>query len=348
MRIYGGRFHGCRADEYVWRGHRLVCMENELLRIGVVASKGADIIELRYKSLDLDVLWHAPQPFCPPGQHVPSIGSKEGSFMDYYSGGWQEAFPNGTIAAEYRGAEIGVHGEIALLPWDVQVREDTAQRIEIEFSVETFRTPFRLERRMILERQSPVLQINESVMNAGEEDEAFMWGHHPAFGPPFLEAGCLIELPPCEISVPDYAEKLNRRFALSSGSQYPYALTLSGKNERADIVKGKDSRTEDVLLLSRFAEGWFAIRNPNLQLAVRLTWDVRVFPYLWCWQLYGGGWGYPYYGRAYALALEPFSSPILTLPECVNAKCAPILCAGKTLASNMQVGIFTIGSNVSP
>lgn len=323
-------------------------MENEKLRVAVVASKGADIIELRYKSLDLDFLWHAPQPFCPPGQHIPTTSGKNGSFLDFYTGGWQEAFPTGTIPAEYKDAEMGVHGEVALLPWDVKILEDTAQRIEIKFSVETFRTPFRLERQMTLERQSSILQISESVTNVGEEDEAFMWGHHPAFGGPFLEAGCLIELPPCEISVPEYAEKLNRRLALNPGSQYPYSPAVSGENERVDIVRGKESRTEDVLQFTGFREGWCALRNPRLQVAIRLAWDVRVFPYLWCWQLYGGRWGYPYYGRAHALALEPFTSPILALPECVKTKSAPILSAGKTLTSHMEVSIFNGAVKTEP
>lgn len=345
MNLYGGRFHGCRANEYMWRGYRLIYMENELLRVCVVASKGADIVELRYKPMDLDVLWHAPQPLCPPGLYIPTIESKTGAFMDFYSGGWQEAFPAGAVPAEYKGAALGVHGEVALMPWDVQIREDTSQRIEIEFSVETLRTPFRLARRMTLERGSPVLYLDELVVNLGEEDTAFIWGHHPAFGAPFLEAGCLIELPRCEISIPEYTERLNRRFAVGSTSQYPYARNLSGAEERIDVVKGKESRTEDVLHFTHLEQGNCNIRNPRLQFSVQLTWDVGVFPYLWCWQLYGGRWGYPYYGRAYTVALEPFTSPILALPECVQTGCAPILGAGNSIASHMEVRLSDARSN---
>jgi hypothetical protein len=65
---------------------------------------------------------------------------------------------------------LGQHGEVALLPWDVRVVEDRAERIEVEFSVETVRTPFRLVRRMILESDSPVLHLQESLSNLGEED----------------------------------------------------------------------------------------------------------------------------------------------------------------------------------
>src|SRR5262249_51823725 len=150
-------------------------------------SKGADIVEFRYKPRDLDVLWHAPQPLLPPGQLVPTISSKIGSFLDHYSGGWQEIFPAGGSPTEYKGIEFGVHGEVCLLPWDVIVQEDSASRIAVKFAVETIRTPFRLERTLILRSGSPVVEIEESVTNLGEEELAFMWGHHPAFGPPFLE-----------------------------------------------------------------------------------------------------------------------------------------------------------------
>jgi hypothetical protein len=69
--LYHARHHGCRIGEFLWRGHRLIVLENKRLRVGVLASKGADVVEFRYKPLDLDVLWHAPQTVLPPGQAVP-------------------------------------------------------------------------------------------------------------------------------------------------------------------------------------------------------------------------------------------------------------------------------------
>src|SRR5262249_38800137 len=70
-RIYQTRHHGCRVTEFLWHGHRLIVLENEVLRISVLASKGADIIEYRYKPMDLDVLWHAPQAVLPAGLGAP-------------------------------------------------------------------------------------------------------------------------------------------------------------------------------------------------------------------------------------------------------------------------------------
>jgi Domain of unknown function (DUF4432) len=334
--IYSKRFHQCRTDEYGWHGHRLVVMENSLLRIGILASKGADIVEFRYKPRDMDVLWHAPQAISPPGQYISSVASSQGAFLDYYAGGWQEIFPNGGPATKYKGAELGEHGEVALLPWDVRVCEDSPQRVEIEFSVETFRTPFRLTRRMILEEQASVVQLKERVTNLGEEDLALAWGHHPVFGAPFLEAGCVIDLPPCEATVPEYARGLNRRLDL-------------GRCElaQANVILGKERRTEDVVLFTGFREGWAALRNPSRKLAVGFVWEIAAFPYLWCWQVFGGSWGYPFYGRTYNVGIEPFNCPILPLDRCIEEKCARMLPAGQEIASLMEVGVFEVGRKIA-
>ena len=39
-----------------------------------------------------------------------------------------------------------------------------------------------------------------------------------------------------------------------------------------------------------------------------MAWDEKLFQYLWMWQVYGGHNDYPWYGRTYNVALEPFTS----------------------------------------
>ena len=51
---------GARLRDVTYQGIRMVILENELLRIGVLAGKGADIIELNYKPRDLDFIWLTP------------------------------------------------------------------------------------------------------------------------------------------------------------------------------------------------------------------------------------------------------------------------------------------------
>lgn len=342
MPFYSQRFHGCRLEEYTWRGHRLVVLENELLKIGVIASKGADILEFRYKPQDLDVLWHAPQPLMPPGQYIPTTSRAQGAFLDYFPGGWQEVFPNAGPAAIYRGAEIGQHGEVALQPWDVRIVEDNARRVEVEFSVETMRMPFRLARRMILESGSPALILDETVTHLGEEPLHYLWGHHPALGAPFLEEGCIIEMPDSEVVEPSRASDLKRRFAVDRPARYPELELVDGSLGRVDKVNSKEARTEDVLLFHGYREGRCAVRNPQRGLSFKLTWDPKAFPYFWCWQVYGGSFGYPYYGRAYTIALEPFNCPIQNLVETTADGVAPLLQPGATIQTQITAAIEVV------
>jgi hypothetical protein len=341
MPLYSPRWHGCRADEFVWRGHRLVVLENELIRVGVLASQGADILEFRYKPQDLDVMWHAPQPVLPPGQFVTSAPRLQGNFMDFYPGGWQEVFPNAGPETVYKGANLGQHGEIALQPWDVRVAEDRPGRIAVEFSVETMRTPFRLSRRMALTSGSAILSLEERVTNLGEEVLHYAWGHHPALGAPFLEEGCVLELPDCSVAQTAYAKGLNRRFAAEVSGRFPYLPMKDGSRGRVDRIPGKDARSEDVFQFHGFAEGRCALRNPKRGMAFVMRWPVDIFPYLWCWQVCGGSFGYPYYGRTYTVAVEPFNCPIQGLAQNAEAGAVPTLAAGASVSARLEIGIAT-------
>ena len=49
------RNYGCRvSDSWTYRGLKTVVLENDLLRIVILADKGADIYQFVYKPLDVD------------------------------------------------------------------------------------------------------------------------------------------------------------------------------------------------------------------------------------------------------------------------------------------------------
>ena len=336
MKLYSQRFHGCRLDEFTWRGHQLVTMENELLRVGILPTKGADVIEFRYKPRDLDVLFHSSVPICPPGQQIPTTARIEGAFMDYYHGGWQEIFPNAGDATTYQGSALGEHGEVCLLPWDVKVIEDSPGRIEVQFTVETFRLPFRLQRNMSLSAGSSVVSLDECVTNLGAVEVAYQWGHHPAFGAPFVGPGCVMDLPRCDAIVPEFAQDLTRRLPLGP-------INLDHINK----VPSLENRSEDVVIFRNFQEGWAAIRNPELSLAVGIQWDAAAFPYVWCWQGFGGCFRAPFFGRVYTLALEPFNCPPETLHSLAEKKAARVLGPGEQARARLELGIHETNSAIS-
>ena len=113
-------------------------------------------------------------------------------FLDYYVGGWQEILPNGGPPVTHRGAEYGQHGEVCLVPWASEVVEDSPERVALRCTVRALRTPLRLERTMTLERGRATLLLDERLLNEAGEPLDVMWGHHIAFGLPFLAQGATI------------------------------------------------------------------------------------------------------------------------------------------------------------
>ena len=160
-----------------------------------MADKGTDIYEFLYKPLDMDFMWRNPLGFQNPSRFIPTINSQGGNFMDYYHGGWQEIFPIGSGACQYKGAEFGLHSESSLLAWDAQILRDEEDEVSVHFKVRTARTPFLLEKILTLRANEPILRIWERVTNLAEEPMDFMWGHHPAVGGRFLDESCVIDAP---------------------------------------------------------------------------------------------------------------------------------------------------------
>ncbi|HET7771499.1 MAG TPA: aldose 1-epimerase [Chloroflexota bacterium] len=336
-RRYAERHHGCRVEEFIWRGHQLVVLENELLRVGVVATKGADVVELRYKPLDLDFMWHAPHPLLPPGEAVPTTPSPTGTFFDQYHGGWQESLPAGNGVPALGKAQLGLHGEVSSQPWDVRLVQDDAERVAVEFSVRGRRTPFWLRRTMIVERDRPFVTLDETLVNEGEEPVPFMWGHHPAFGGPLLSEGAVLELPAAPVTV---RPMRNPRLAAGTYDAWPHLRDRGGREIDASVLPSKSTRTADTLFLdlSGRPTGFAALRHPEREVGAALEWDARVFPYVWSWQVFGGAWGYPFYGRAHLVAIEPFTAPIGSLEDAIQSGHARPLDPGAQLSTSLRAG----------
>lgn len=332
------RHQRCRIDAVVRRGHEYVSVENESIRVTFVTTKGADVVEFRHKPTDVDAMWHSPHPLNPPGSQVPTVPASRGSFFDHYEGGWQEVMPAGGGPATYKGAEIGLHGEATFLPWQAEVVEDSPERVSVRFSVALRRTPFVMERLVTVEEGRAGISWRGTVRNEGEEPMHFMWGQHICFGPPFIAPGCAIDLPAARVKIPE-AVAGTARFVAGQEATWPDLRTADGCTARADLVLPKEARTHDTYTIFP-EEGWFAVRNRDLDLGLLATWDRAVYPYLWTWQVYGGATGYPYYGRAYALGLEPFSSPAGTLTANVERGLAQALEAGSELTVNLRVDFF--------
>jgi hypothetical protein len=281
-------------------------LENEIIRVAILADKGTDIIEFLHKPSDTDFMWRSPMGIKNPALFVPTSAQPSGAFLDYYEGGWQEILPAGGDASNYKGAYFGVHGEVSLIPWQYTIIDDCPERVAVKFSVRTCRTPFFIEKILSLNEGVGVLSITEEVINEGQEEMDLMWGHHPAFGYPFLDESCVIDLAGAKV----LTRKLDRtsRTIDAKGFQWPYIDGIGDEQIDLSHIPPPDAKHHDWACLSDLKEGWYAITNQKKGVGFGLVWPREVFPYIWYWQCAGGGEGAPFYGRVYTFALEPWST----------------------------------------
>ncbi|MBO9605783.1 MAG: DUF4432 family protein [Paenibacillaceae bacterium] len=336
------RNYGCRIhDQLTYFGMRTVVLENERVRISILADKGTEIFEYLYKPRDLDLMWLSENGVQNPGDYLPTSPDPVSTFIDYYTGGWQEVFPNGGPTSVYRGAQFGQHGEVAHMPWDYEIVEDTQTRISVRFRVRTKKVPFQLTKTMSLESGSSSLRIEEQLENLSEIPLRFMWGHHLAFGKPFLQPGCRILVPDQVKIVTEAADSpVAEPGRVKRGAFYdwPYGVNEAGKPVDFSRLPNRGTPSE-MLYLTGFGErAWYRLENNMLGMGMKVEWDGAMMPYLWYWQEFGATEGYPWYGRHYNIGLEPFSSyPTLGLEEAIRNDSAGSVGPGESKSFYVKV-----------
>ena len=303
------RNSGCRvSDAWTYRGLKTVILENELLRVVVLADKGADVYELVYKPTDTDFMWRTPWGVRDPRRFTSTTGWPPALWLDSYEGGWQTLAPTAGPPAEYRGAEIGQHSESTLMPWDVRIEEDSPERVAAKFWVRTYRTPFYVEKTLSLEAGSPVLTVEEAVVNEAEEEAECVWGQHIALGAPFLSPACRLDLPGARVFTLGEGMESERRLADGDGGPWPNAPGANGGTVDLRTFPDRSERLMDLAVLHELEDGWYAVTNADLGVGFGFSFPKETFPFIWYWQVFGGGSGYPWYRRTYNVGLEPFSS----------------------------------------
>jgi hypothetical protein len=153
---------GARVHEQARAGVDGLTLENRALRVGVLTGRGADIVEFNYKPRDMDfvTLWGEGIPRAEPGDATAMDAGT--TFMDLYRGGWQEIFPNGGSPSRHAGATYAQHGEVTRLAWDVELLEDTEERVAVRLRTRLRRAPLELHKTLRLGAGEPVLDVVET------------------------------------------------------------------------------------------------------------------------------------------------------------------------------------------
>lgn len=280
-----------------WRGLALRSAEVEVV---LLPDKGCDIYSWTDRASGVDVLFKTPWGL-PPLAPV-ATGDSHAAWQERYPGGWQVLCPNGGAESEAPGGGVrwGFHGEASLVPWEV-VAEGPDW---VELTVRLHRAPLRLRRRITLSGR--LLTVDESVTNSSPDGIEFMWSHHPAFGPPFLDPDCVLTTNASAV----VADEQIPGTLLSPGSRHrwPHVSTVDG--EPLDLSRLPSAPAMQLAYLTEFTDdhGWYAITNERLGLGVGIRWPTETFGHAWLWQELNASPGYPWWREAYVCAIEPAST----------------------------------------
>ncbi|MEM4311977.1 MAG: DUF4432 family protein [Nitrososphaerales archaeon] len=336
----------CKVSlDWSFKGFRALILENKWIRLACLPGKGSDIIEITYKPLDINLLWNFELANVDRESLISNLSSALGSFLDFYLGGWQDILPSaGHGPVNYRGADFGLHGETSTLSWDCVIEEDSKDRVRAKLSVRGRRYPYKVEKWISLEKNETIIKIRERLTNLANHELEFSWLQHPAFGEPFLQEGVTINVPAREV-ISD--GKFRAFYGTKEGKyKWPKVMDTEGRERDLSLIPSRNLLSHDVVFLSSLDEGWYAITNKKLNLGFGLRWNKKIFPFIWFWQNYNTP-NYPWYGKAWNIALEPCSSiPGTGLAEQVREGNFLKLEAGESLETEIIATIYTNYSKV--
>ncbi len=274
----------------------LLRLVTDELVVVVTPHNGCDIVSLVDRRTGVDVLWKSPW-----GRHVAAAGGYAGNSSDYWlrrlRGGWNLLLPHAGAERTRDGALVPFHGEAGTAYWTVEHQTTTEARL----STTLLTAPLTVRRQ--LEVQGDTLWVIDAVVNDSPDAVSISWGHHPTFGPPLIAAQARLEI--------------DARVVVLDADMHP----TGGLGDRPTHEESRWPIISDVDLsvvptapramlayLSELTEGKYRIINDQLNLGVELTWPLEVFSHVWLWQELQGSTGYPWFRRAYAMAVEPQST----------------------------------------
>jgi hypothetical protein len=307
--------------------------------VTILPDRGADIHAVRDLRTGVDVLWKTPWGLRVRADDDSPPGSPE-AWLGSYAGGWQVLFPSGGGPSSHRGVDHPYHGEACSRPWEATIAT-AADRVELRVRLSD--SPLLLERVVSLVPGGSQVVVEERVTNEGDRPVDYMWVHHPAFGAPLVAPGARIRTSATTILVDATLDGPANPLEPGSSHDWPIVETRDGRRLDLSAVPSAARGRSLLGYLSGFEEGEVSIENHALGLACTLSWQLDVFPYAWLWQELGGTTGPPWFGDAYAMAVEPATSvPATGLGGVVAAGTHRVLAAGASAATELRLRISAL------
>ncbi len=326
-------------------GWQAIRLRSADVDVTLLPEKGGEIYALtarKHGPRGIDVLWKAPWGLRPPPIPSSTGPDSQAVWLDHYAGGWQELLPNAGGACTVLGAAHTFHGEASVVPWAHEIDVPHGGVPRIHLTVRLARTPLRVEKHVWLDPDRPVLHLWERMTNEGASPQPIMWGHHPAFGAPFLAAGSRLDAPARTFLANNPQVSPTSPIAPGQRSAWPHVTHAGGGTLDLSLLPGPEARTDRFGYLLDLDDGWYALSNDALGLGFALTWPKDVFPCVWLWQELCGTQTYPWYGSTYVMGVEPNTShPADGLATAIERGTARTIAPGDSLEAELTATLFT-------
>lgn len=307
-----------RADDrWSYAGLPLIRVENERLTVDIVPALGGKILNLIDKRNDRNVLWRNPRV-------VPQRAPLHSNPDDYFSGGWDDAFPTGDASIDRQGNHLPTLGEVRTLALSSRIEEDGPHEARIVLDGYTPITTARWTRVITLREDEPILGLRTRIENVGDQSFDFNWGSHCALA---VDHHFRIDVPARRGRIPDAGGEILGK----EGQSYEYPVLRADPPVIHDVrqVLSPTAHAYALHILEGLTGGWIAATDTVGKHGFGIVFDPEVQQAVWQWMVYGGfrGW--------YHVILEPWISGHPSLVEAVNAGQARSLKVGQSLETEM-------------
>jgi hypothetical protein len=296
--------------EIRYRNRRAVQMENECLRLTVLA-EGGHLAELLHKTAGVNPLWAPPWPSIEPSTYDrarhPEYGcDAESKLLAGIMGHNLCLDTFGGPSPEEAAAGMTVHGEAPVAPFRITESGD-----ELIAAADLPAARLGFERRIRLE--GAWVRITETVENRSPLDRPVAWTEHVTIGPPFLEKGAT------QLRTPATRSKV---FEAPFGDA---AYMLPGAEFDWPFVPRMDGGTSDLRVYTQAAasggftahlmdprreKAFFFAWSPRTRVLLGYIWTRADFPWLSLWEENLSRTEPPWNGATLTRGIEIGASPM--------------------------------------
>lgn len=296
--------------ETTYRGRRAVAVENDDLRVTVLA-EGGHIAEIFGKRSGVNPLWTPPWPSIEPSTYDPARhaeygGNAESRLLAGIMGHNLCLDIFGGPSDEEAAAGLSVHGEASVAPYEIAAGggQLTMRACLRESQLALTRT---------LRLAGTVVEIAETVENLAATDRPVGWTEHVTLGPPFLEKGATqfrVTATRSKVLETEFAAGKDR-FKAGAEFDWPHApLKDGGQEDLRTLTSAAVSGAFTTHLMDPAREhACFVAYSPGARMAFGYVWRRADFPWLGIWEENFCRQAPPWSGRTLTRGMEFGASP---------------------------------------